>query len=89
MKKPEHTPLCSKHKIFKEWSPTAFEYGEEGISVRIPHVYAWICPVCGEASFTPETTDELIETVNELIVTAHHAKQRRSALTEYVVSVAS
>ena len=88
MKKPEPTPICGKHNILKEWSLTTFEYGEEGISIRIPNVYAWICPVCDEASFTPETTDELIDTVNELIETAKHARQRRSVLTEYVVSVA-
>ena len=88
MKKPELTPICGKHNILKEWCPTTFEYGEEGILIRIPNVYAWICPICGEASFTPETTDELIDTVNELIETAKHARQRRSVLTEYVVSVA-
>lgn len=88
MKKPEPAPICGKHNILKEWSLTTFEYGEEGISIRIPNVYAWVCPVCDEASFTPETTDELIDTVNELIETAKHARQRRSVLTEYVVSVA-
>jgi len=82
-------PICARHKIQKKWALAAFEYGEEGISVRIPHVYAWVCPLCGDTSFTPETTDELIETVHELLVTAHHARQRRSVLTEYVVSVAA
>lgn len=88
MKKPEPTPICGKHNMPKEWTLTTFEYGEEGISIRIPHVYGWVCPICNETSFTPEITDELIETVNELIKTAKHAKQRRSILTEYLVSVA-
>lgn len=89
MRKPEPAPICSQHNILKEWTFTAFEYGEEGISIRIPNIHAWVCPICNEASFTPETTDELIETVNELIEAARHAKQRRSVLTEYVVSVAA
>lgn len=89
MNKIQQPPICATHNMPKEWTLTTFEYGEEGISIRIPHVYAWVCPICGEASFTPEITDELIQIVNELIVTAHHAKQRRSVLTEYVVSVAA
>ena len=61
--------------------------GEEGISVRVRDVYAWVCPEDGEASFTPEMVDELIVTVRELIETAKRAKERRSSLTEYVVAV--
>ena len=64
-----------------------FEYTDDEVSVRVPNVYAWVCPVDGEASFTPETVDELIETVRELIETAKRARRRRSILTEYVVSV--
>jgi len=80
-------PICGQHQIQKEWRQTAFEYTEEGISVRVPNVYAWLCPADGEASFTPETIDELITTVRELIETAKRAKARRSAFTEYVVAV--
>ncbi len=80
-------PICGEHKISKKWATTTFEYDEEGISIRVPQVYAWICPVDGEASFTPETVDELIETVRELIDTAKRARDRRSMFTEYVVSV--
>ena len=80
-------PICGEHKISKKWDTTTFEYDEEGISIRVPNVYAWICPVDGEASFTPETVDELIETVRELIDTAKRARDRRSMFTEYVVSV--
>jgi YgiT-type zinc finger domain-containing protein len=82
-------PICGQHRIPKEWSLTTFEYDDEGILIRVPHVYAWVCPVCQDQSFTPETTDELIETVQELVEIAKHARQRRSVLTEYVVSVAA
>lgn len=71
----------------KEWRPTTFEYGEDGISIRVPNVHAWVCPQDGEASFTAETVDELIVTVRELIEPAKRARERRSMLTEYIVSV--
>lgn len=80
-------PTCGQHNIPKEWRPTVFEYCEDGISVSVPKVYAWVCPVDGEASFTPETVDELIVTMRELVETAKRAKRRRSILTEYVVEV--
>ena len=41
----------------------------------------------GEASFTPDTVDELITTVRELIELAKRARKRRPVLTEYIVSV--
>jgi len=69
------------------WRSTVFEYSDEGISVRVPNVHAWVCPEDGEASFTPEMIDELIVTVRELIETAKRARERRSSLTEYVVAV--
>ena len=80
-------PLCGQHNLQKEWRPTAFEYNDEGVLVRVPNVYAWVCPVDGDASYTPETVDELILTVRELIETAKRAKARRSSFTEYVVAV--
>jgi len=80
-------PICGQHKKPKEWCPAVFEYSEGGISVRVPNVYAWVCPEDGEASFTPETVDELIVTVRELIETAKRARERRSSLTEYVIAV--
>jgi hypothetical protein len=43
--------------------------------------------VDGEASFTPDTVDELLATVRELLAAAQRAKARRSVLTEYWVSV--
>ena len=80
-------PICKEHQIPKEWCPTTFEYNEDGILVRVPNVYGWVCTEDGEASFTPETVDELITTVRELIEPAKRARDRRSVLTEYIVSV--
>ena len=80
-------PTCSEHQVSKQWRPTTFEYGEDGVSIKVPNVYAWVCPRDGEASFTPETTDELIATVRELITPAKRARERRSMPTEYIVSV--
>ena len=68
------TPICGLHHNSKEWRPTVFEYSEEGISVRVPNVYAWVCLEDGESSFTSETVDELIVTVRKLIETAKRAK---------------
>ena len=85
--KSKPTPLCGKHHVEKEWRPTTFEYTEKDITVRVPNVYAWVCPESDEASFTPDTVDELITTVRELIALAKRARERRPALTEYVVSV--
>lgn len=81
-------PVCGEHKVSKQWVPTVFEYDEDGVSIRVPNVYAWVCPQDGEASFTPQTTDELIATVRELIAPAKRARERRSMPTEYIVRVA-
>jgi YgiT-type zinc finger domain-containing protein len=80
-------PMCGKHHVQKEWRVTTFEYSEEGITIRVPNVYAWVCPESNEASFTPETVDELITTVRELIDIAKRAQTRRPVLTEFIVSV--
>ncbi len=82
-------PICGQHKQPKAWKQTTFEYNEDGITVRVSGVYAWVCPVDGEAAFTPETADELHRTVRELLATAKQARVRQSVLTEYVVSVSS
>ncbi len=82
-------PICNQHKTAKEWRQVTFEYNEDGISVRVPGIYAWVCPVDEEASFTPETFDELLTTVRALLVPAKEARARRSMLTEYIVSVSS
>ena len=86
--KNDFVPICSEHQIEKEWRPTTFEYTDEGVSVRVSGIFAWVCPVDGESSFTPETFDELLVTVRELMEPAKRAKARRSAMTEFVVSVA-
>ena len=80
-------PMCGQHNREKKWQQTVFEYSEGGISIRIPNVYAWVCPEDGEASFTPEIADELIITAREFVQAAKRARERRSTLTEYVVAV--
>lgn len=80
-------PICGEHNTSKQWRPTTFEYTEDGISIRIANVYAWVCPKDGEASFTPDIVDELLLTVRELVQTAKRARERRSVLTEYIVAV--
>ena len=80
-------PICGEHHVNKEWRATTFEYTDADSTVRVPNVCAWICPVSGEAAYTPETVDELIVTVNELVELAKRAQKRRPALTEYMVSV--
>ena len=84
----QSVPVCGGHQVAKEWRPTTFEYGEDGVSIRVPNIHAWVCPQDGEASFTAETVDQLIDTVRELIEPAKHARGRRSLPTEYIVSVA-
>ncbi len=80
-------PRCREHQVTKEWRPTVFEYSEDDISIRVPNIHAWVCPADGEASFLPETVEDLLVTLRELLVTAKRAKERRSELTEYIVSV--
>lgn len=82
-------PSCGQHKQPKEWKQTTFEYNEDSITVRVSNIYAWVCPVDGEAAFMPETADELHKTVRALLVPAKEARARRSMLTEYIVSVSS
>jgi RNA polymerase subunit RPABC4/transcription elongation factor Spt4 len=84
---PKPAPICGQHNRKKEWKPTVFAYSEDGISIQVPNVYAWVCPEDGEASFTPETADELIVALREFVEAAKRAKERRSVLTEYVVAV--
>ena len=80
-------PSCVEHRQSKKWQPTTFVYEEEGVSIKIPNIYAWVCPENGEASFTAETVDELILTVRDLLETAKRAKVRHAAPTEFIVTV--
>ena len=84
---PKPAPICGQHKKKKEWKPTVFAYSEDGISIQVPNIHAWVCPEDGEASFTPETANELIITLREFVQAAKRAKARRSELTEYFVAV--
>ena len=84
---PKLSPFCGQHNKNKEWRQTEFTYNEDGISIRIPNVYAWVCPEDDEASFTPETADELIVALRGVVDAAKRARERRSGLTEYVVAV--
>ena len=83
----EAAPICGKPQVSKGWRPTTFEYSDEGTSIRVPNVYAWVCPNSGEASFPPETVDELIATVRDLLEAAKRARERRSVLTQYLILV--
>ena len=82
-------PVCAEHHCAREWRTAVFVYDEDGVSIRIPNVEAWVCPADGDPSFLPETADELITVGRELLAAARKARQRCSALTEYIVSVGS
>jgi hypothetical protein len=80
-------PICVEHSQPKQWQLMTFEYDEDGITVRVPNIYAWVCPENGEASFTAETVDELILTVRDLLETAKRAKSRRASPNEFIVTL--
>ena len=84
---PKPPPICTQHNTEKMWQQTVFEYSEDGVSVQVQNVWAWVCPEDGEPSFTPETVDALIVTIRELIDVTKRAKKRQPALTEYAVAV--
>ncbi len=84
---PKLSPICTQHNRKKVWRQTGFEYHEDGISVRVQNVWAWVCPEDCEPSFTPETMDALLVTVRELVDTAKRARKRSPMLTEYAVAV--
>lgn len=81
------TPICGEHKTYKEWRQTPFTYEEDGISITVTDIWAWVCPVDGDASFTPQTTDELHATVRAILDPARKARANQPVLTPYVVSV--
>ena len=84
----ETVPICGAHQVPKEWKATTFVYDDDGVSIEVPNVYAWVCPIDADPSFTSDTTDELIETVRDLVTPAKRARERRSMPTEYIVRVA-
>jgi hypothetical protein len=60
--KADFVPVCQEHQTTMEWRPATFEYAEEGVSVCVTGPMAWVCPVDGEASYTPEGFDGLLVT---------------------------
>ena len=72
---PKQPPICGEHKREKEWRQTVFTYNEDGISIHIPNIYAWVCPEDDDVSFTPETADELIVALREFVHAANVPKR--------------
>jgi YgiT-type zinc finger domain-containing protein len=81
------TPICGEHKAHREWRQTSFTYEEDGISITVNNISAWVCPVNGEASFTPQTADELTTTVRTILEPARKARATQPVLTPYIVLV--
>ncbi|HEV7475223.1 MAG TPA: hypothetical protein VGN90_14315 [Pyrinomonadaceae bacterium] len=71
----ETVPFCGKHCVSREWRQTVYQHDEDGISVKVPNVHAWVCPADNEPYFAPETVDELTETVREMIERAKRSRQ--------------
>ncbi len=80
-------PICREHQQPKEWRPTTFDYSEEGISLSVSGIFAWVCPVDGDASYTPETADELHATARGILEQARRERARNTKPVEYVFSV--
>ncbi|MCP4361296.1 MAG: hypothetical protein GY796_25080 [Chloroflexi bacterium] len=84
-------PFCSEHYLQMVWGETDFAYAEDGIEVVVRHIPAWVCPQGDDAAFPPGATDELIETIRELIAVAKRTQAQRTSLPqqEYLVKVMS
>lgn len=84
-------PFCSDHHIPMVWDETDFTYAEDGVEVVVRHIPAWVCPRGDDAAFPPGVTDELIETIRELIAVAKRTQAQRPSLLqqEYLVKVMS
>lgn len=78
----ETVPFCGKHRMSREWRATVYQYDEDGVSIELPNIHAWVCPADGEAYFAPETVDELSDTVRELIESAKHSREHHPTSTE-------
>ncbi|MGD2205240.1 MAG: hypothetical protein PVH17_00555 [Anaerolineae bacterium] len=79
--------ICGEHRIPKEWRAATFEYVEDDITIRVPNISAWVCPESGDTSFLPQTVDEQISTVRDLLEAAKRARTRRSMPTEFEILV--
>ena len=84
----QSAPLCAECRTVMRWGRTDFVYRDDGIEITVPHVPAWLCQQNHEPLFTPETTDQLIETLRELAATAQRARVRQPVFYEYLVKVA-
>jgi len=78
----ETVPFCGKHRMSREWRQTVYQYDEDGVSVEVPNVHAWVCPADGEPYFEPETIAELSGTVREMIASAKHSREGGSNQTD-------
>lgn len=78
----ETVPFCGKHRMSREWLRTDYEYEQDGISVKVPNVHAWVCPADGDPYFAPETVAELSSTVREMIESAKHGHEGRSGTAD-------
>jgi hypothetical protein len=67
---------------------TDFLYRDDGIEISVPDVPAWLCNRGHEPLFAPDTTDQLIDTLKELVATAKRARKRQPAFHQYLVRVA-
>ena len=61
MEKPR---LCSDCGAQTEWKEVEQEYEREGVRVRLGGLPAMVCPKCGSISFTPDTTEHILEAAN-------------------------
>lgn len=80
--------MYSNCQIKKRWRKTDADFPDDGLVIIISGVPAWVCPQCGDTSFTPEVMDMLIHTFRELSSAAKDAHTRKPKVKELVVRVA-
>jgi RNA polymerase subunit RPABC4/transcription elongation factor Spt4 len=80
--------VCSHCQIKKRWRKTDTDFPDDGFGIVISGVPAWVCPQCGDTSFTPDVTDMLIHTFRELSSAVKGACLRKPKVKELVVRVA-
>lgn len=64
------TRCCSDCGTQTEWGEVEQEYERDGIRVRLNGLPAMVCPNCGATSFTPETTEHILEAANAMFKVA-------------------